>query len=106
MPSLKTAYGGPNGNPNDNDGFFTQKQRYNDYKAWADADAEARKDGNIISYDSKRYDNWEKMHDGVIWFDTKACWEGSYIGKANEAVYSGSWSGVGGWHTDTAVDAQ
>jgi hypothetical protein len=41
---------------------------------------------------------WEKMHDGVVWFDTAACWEGSFIGKANEAVYSST--RAGGWHTD------
>lgn len=46
------------------------------------------------------------MHDGVVWFDTKACWSGGYIGQANEAVYKGSYLTASGWHTDTAVEGE
>lgn len=44
---------GPNGSPFDNSGKFTQKQRYNEYKAWKDADAAAQVGALKISYDSR-----------------------------------------------------
>ena len=48
------------------------------------------------------------MHDGVVWFDTAGCFAGSYIGKANEAVYYGRFSpaagGKDGWYIDTTTD--
>ena len=62
---------------------------------------------NIISYDAKRYKNWEKMHDGVKWFDTAACWQASQVGLANAAQFSGIWpSGVNGWWTNTTAPTQ
>jgi Txe/YoeB family toxin of Txe-Axe toxin-antitoxin module len=77
-----TRYAGPNGSPYDNSGLFTQKQRYNDFQAWLDADAQMQLGINNIVRDSKKYDNWEKMHNGVIWYDTAGCW-GKHIGAAN-----------------------
>ena len=77
---------GPNGSQYDNSGKFTQKQRYNEYKAWKDADAAAQVGALKIAYDAKQYDDWEKMHDGAIWFDTAACAVGDHIGNANKVT--------------------
>jgi hypothetical protein len=63
--------------------FDTWRNKVNEYFAeWHDA-AGAVDDGIINKRDKRRYDEWEKMHDGVIWYDTAACLQGSYIGKIN-----------------------
>lgn len=79
-----TYYFGPNGDPFDNKGYYTQKTKFDgDYingnnDIWA---KQARQD--VIARDAERYDEWEQMHDGVVWFDTAACWKGGFIGDIN-----------------------
>ena len=44
----------------------------------------AKKDGGIIEWTAKRYEDWETMHDpNVMWFDTAACLDGGHIGNVN-----------------------
>ena len=84
-----TKWTNPNGDPFDNKGYFTQKQRfYDDYqntfnKYWAEAAAR-----NPIERDALRYEQWVEMHTDVIWFDTAACWKDSFIGDVNLATIS------------------
>jgi len=79
-----TAYVGPNGDPYDNKGYYTQTTKFdsdyinNNNDIWAET---AGRDP--IARDARRYDNWEQMHDGVWWFDTAACWKGGFIGDIN-----------------------
>ena len=43
------------------------------------------------------------MHDGVIWFDTAACWLASHIGQANAVAFnSNRFTGKNNWWSDTA----
>lgn len=51
-------------------------------------DANGKITGGIITRDATSYDQWEKMHDGVIWYDTAACLTGNYIGKINESRFT------------------
>ena len=48
----------------------------------------AKTDAAYLSWSSKKYDQWETMHDGVLWFDTAGCLSGSKIGDVNAAVVS------------------
>ena len=42
-----------------------------------------------LTWSEARWDEWETMHDGVIWFDTAGCLDGGFIGQVNdEAHYS------------------
>ena len=41
-----------------------------------------------IEWSSKRYEEWETMHDGTIWFDTAGCLNANKIGEVNAAVVS------------------
>ena len=79
------TYTGPNGSPFDNSGKFTQTQRYDSYKAWVDNAAAQSTGANRIAWDAAQYEDWEKMHDGAIWFDTAGCkmLTGPHIGQAN-----------------------
>ena len=44
------------------------------------------------------------MHDGVIWFDTAACFAGSHIGAANAVGFSSTRFGQkAGWWSDTSA---
>jgi len=77
-------YVNPNGNPYDNSGYYTQSRKfYDDYMTeynnyWAE---EAAKDP--IARDADKWSNWSEMHDGVMWFDTAACFKGKFIGDVN-----------------------
>ena len=72
-----TKYNNPNGNPYDNEGYYTQSldayefgldDLYNEKSA----EEYAR---NPIEADAEKYDKWYDMHSGMImWFDTAACW--------------------------------
>lgn len=66
------------------------------------ADADAVKDANRISYDAKKYEEWETMHDGTIYFDTAACEAGKMIGDANKvSINPSSWTANNGqWWYD------
>ena len=83
----QTVWVNPNGNPKDNSGYYTQSRKfYNEWKdfyneAWASYYAK-----DPIARDADKYNQWEEMHDGVQWFDTAACWKGSFIGNANSVT--------------------
>ena len=36
-----------------------------------------------IGYDADRFEEWKKMRDGTIYYDTAACMNGPHIGDAN-----------------------
>lgn len=59
----------------------------------------AKKDNAIVSYDAMRYEQWEKMHDNVIWFDTAGCIskDDGWIGYVNK-VYFGKDEVKVGWN--------
>jgi hypothetical protein len=82
-----TVYTNPNGNPKDNQGYYTQDRKfYNDYmdeynNYWADYYSKSP-----IDRDADEYSNWADMHKDVMWFDTAACWKGKYIGQVNDVV--------------------
>jgi hypothetical protein len=72
-------YTNANGSPYADPMYFKQSEKYDKYRSkvneyfnvWHD-DTGAVNDG-IFTRDKNRYNEWEKMHDGVIWFDTAAC---------------------------------
>ena len=49
-------------------------------------DRTAASGANRLTLSSKRYDEWNTMHDGVIWFDTAGCLSGAKIGEVNAAT--------------------
>jgi hypothetical protein len=80
-------YANPNGNPYDNEGYFTQTHRW--YDSGYDEDwNEAQKEFyamDPIERDAELYDQWYEMHSGtVMWFDTAACWKGKFIGDTTD----------------------
>ena len=78
----KNVYDNANDNIYDGALYFTQEQRWDE--SFALAQAEAKKDGGIIEWTAKRYEDWETMHDpNVMWFDTAACLDGGHIGNVN-----------------------
>jgi hypothetical protein len=76
------VYNNPNGYPYDNQGYFTQKQRYNSWYDWE----VARANTHIINWNGQEYDHWKTMHEDVIWFDTIPCTVGPHIGDANNVI--------------------
>lgn len=74
--------------------YFKQTDRYDawrtkvqaDYNVWHDAGGKIT--SGIITRDATSYDQWEKMHDGVIWYDTAACLTGNFIGQINESRFT------------------
>ena len=36
-----------------------------------------------LTWGEARWDEWETMHDGVMWFDTAGCLDGGFIGQVN-----------------------
>jgi hypothetical protein len=79
-----TVYTNPNGNPKDNVGYYTQKEKFYDY--YSDASNMAWDEfysKDPIALDADKYDDWAEMHKDVMWFDTAACWKGSFIGNVN-----------------------
>ena len=78
----KKAWTNANGDPYDNNYYFTQTQRAKGEEVQT-ADRDSRLGANRISWSQKRYDNWNTMHDGTIWFDTAGCLAGAKIGDVN-----------------------
>ena len=37
-----------------------------------------------LTWSEARWEEWETMHDGVMWFDTAGCLDGGFIGQVNE----------------------
>ena len=82
-----TKYANPNGNPKDNQGYYTQKTRAYEigYVDYYNDMTEERQKMNPIERDAVEYDNWYDMHSGSIqWFDTAACWAGPFVGETNK----------------------
>lgn len=59
-----------NGNTFDNQYYFTQSQRGKGETVQTEDRTEYNK---RIEWSNKRYNEWETMHDGTIWFDTAGC---------------------------------
>ena len=57
---------------------------------WEYANAAAKLDEGILTWSEARWDEWETMHDGVVWFDTAGCLDGGFIGMVNKA--NGGWT--------------
>lgn len=73
----RTIYASPNGNPYDNDGYYTQETRAyeEDYVEYYNDRVTESQKLNPIEKDEVKYDNWYDMHSGdIMWFDTAACW--------------------------------
>ena len=68
-PNPTTRYNTPNGYPYDNQGYFTQRQRYDSWYDWE----VARYNTHQIQWDATLYDNWKTSVEDVVWFDTKPC---------------------------------
>ncbi len=84
-----TKYTDPNGNPYDNDGYYTQKLSAYEYglDEVYNENMAAEHSKNPIERDAEKYDNWYDMHSGgILWFDTAACWKGPFVGDTNSPV--------------------
>ena len=60
---------------------------------WNYANSAAQQKEKILTWSEARWDEWETMHDGVVWFDTAGCLDGGFIGDINAAT--GGWNDVG-----------
>jgi len=76
----ETVEAGPNGDPRVNSHYFTQAQRWN-------SEYENRED-YTDDHNDVEYDEWVKMTEDVIFFDTGACMQGGHIGNANQQTFS------------------
>ena len=74
--------GSPNGLPY-GEQYFEQSR--GDIEAYREYQ-EAQKNRTILELNQEKYDNWVKMTQDAIWFDTGACMSSDYRGKANEMV--------------------
>lgn len=81
------VFANPNGNPYDNEGYYTQTHRWYDSgydEEWNEAQKESYA-MDPIERDAELYDQWYEMHSGmVMWFDTAACWKGKFIGDTTD----------------------
>lgn len=72
----------PNGDPT-NVGFYRQESvGAAEVIARAEYVADQYED-NRIAFDALRFDEWKKMRDGTIYYDTGACLNGPHIGDIN-----------------------
>ena len=69
-------------------GFFQPSSLW--LSEWDYANAAAQLNEGVLTWSEARWDEWETMHDGVVWFDTAACLDFGFIGDVNKA--SGGWS--------------
>lgn len=82
-----TIWTNPNGNPKDNKGYYKQSRKfYDSYKNKYNNEWDKYYGKNPIQRDADFYNWWADMHEGVMWFDTAACWNGKWIGQVNEVV--------------------
>ncbi len=91
----------PNGDPDESTGYYTQPA-----PGYAAVDQKNRADWNLkesnrIAYDKQRFDEWKKMRDGTIYYDTGACVNGAHIGDINKVSI-----GVGALYYDETEDGK
>lgn len=43
---------------------------------------------NRIAYDAARFEEWKKMRDGTLYYDTGACINGPHIGDINKMSFT------------------
>ena len=87
LDSTTTVWTNPNGNPKDNQGYYTQDRKfYNDYMDHANDMWDKFYAMDPIQQDAEKWSNWEEMHENVWWFDTAGCWSGNFIGAVNSVV--------------------
>ena len=43
----------------------------------------AKHNERILTWSEARWNEWETMHDNVLWFDTAGCLDGGFIGEVN-----------------------
>lgn len=69
----------------ENDKFIVEQKK--DYKRFADWNSEYTRriqDSGHLTVDAEKYNQWFTMHDNTIWFDTSACFRGSFFGDINK----------------------
>ena len=64
--------------------YFTQKQRFD--HAWLADKATNAAGFSLLQWRRDRYEDWEKMHSNILWFDTSACLGFGHIGNVNEVT--------------------
>jgi len=89
-----TVWTNPLGNPYDNAGYFTQKEKFfenrngqNYAEAW-NSYWRTYHELNPIEADLRQYSWWEMMHQDVTWFDTAGCFKGKFVGEVNNVKIS------------------
>ena len=71
---------------------------------WEYANAAAQLNEGILTWSEARWEEWETMHDNVLWFDTAGCLDGGFIGYVNK--HTGGWTpqGLSGM-SESQIDA-
>lgn len=83
MWTSSDTYNNANGNIYSNDKlFWTQTQRWDE--SYEDGIKEKAAGTGWLQYRRDRYEDWERMHKNVLWFDTAACLDGGFIGGVNK----------------------
>lgn len=85
----------------DNTSIFTQKQRFNEWLNYRDNKEKVCQEGGEIECDNRDYENWEKLHRDVIWYDTAPCVFGPFIGQINYVAYGKSYNTDTRWFEET-----
>ena len=62
--------------------YFQASQTWLD--DWNDATSIAKHKERILTWSEARWNEWETMHDNVLWFDTAGCLTGGFIGEVNQ----------------------
>ena len=69
---------------------------------WDYANSAARQNEKILTWSEARWEEWETMHDNVVWFDTAGCLDFDFIGDINKA--SGGYKGDKGSFTELSEE--
>ena len=79
------TYNNANGNEYSNDKlYWTQTQRWDE--SYEKGILEKAQGTGWLQYRRDRYEDWERMHKNVLWFDTAACLNYGHIGDVNRVT--------------------
>ena len=81
-----TYYADPNGDSTIQD-YYVQTPSSASMEAYEDARRQKSID-DPIGYDADLFEEWKKMRDGTIYYDTAACMSGPHIGDVNAMTVS------------------
>ena len=104
IPDLTTNFNqamNANDDHQDNTGFFTQTQRYNAWNDYQQNELVVCAAGGEIACDNRFYDNWQELHEDIIFYDTVPCMRGPFIGQANAVRYDNKDLSYTGFYTNT-----